>query len=49
MLYDNALLLMAYVEAYQITGKPLYQEIAERILSYIEREMTRRILCSTGC
>ena len=40
MLYDNALLLMAYVEAYQITGKPLYQEIAERILSYIEREMT---------
>ena len=40
MLYDNALLSMAYLEAYQITGKQLYQRIAENILEFVIREMT---------
>lgn len=40
MLYDNALLLIAYVEAYQCTGKQLYADIAEQIISYIKRDMT---------
>jgi len=40
MLYDNALLVMALVSCYQVTGTPLYREAAQRTLSYIRREMT---------
>jgi uncharacterized protein len=39
MLYDNALLLRAYVDAYRLTGKPLYRQIAERTFDYVLREM----------
>ncbi len=40
MLYDNALLAMAYTEAFQITGKPLYWRVATATLDYLLREMT---------
>ncbi|WP_048602092.1 thioredoxin domain-containing protein [Rubeoparvulum massiliense] len=40
MLYDNALLLMLYSEAYQATKRPLFQEVAQGIVSFIQREMT---------
>jgi len=40
MLYDNALLMMAYCHAYAITKKPLYLDIAEKTAAYILREMT---------
>ncbi len=40
MLYDNALLAMAYTWAYQITGHQLYRGVTEKILRYIDREMT---------
>ncbi len=40
MLYDNALLAIAYLEAYQITGKELYARVAREIFSYILRDMT---------
>ena len=40
MLYDNALLMMAYCQAYAITKKPLYLEVAEKTAAYILREMT---------
>ena len=40
MLYDNALLVMAYTEAFQITGNPLYQGVVEKTLGYVGREMT---------
>ena len=40
MLYDNALLTLALLECYQVTGKPLYKGIAEHTLAYIKREMT---------
>jgi uncharacterized protein YyaL (SSP411 family) len=40
MLYDNALLTMTYLEAYQITGKELYKQAAQKTLEYIGREMT---------
>jgi len=40
MLYDNALLMMAYCQAYTITKKPLYLDIAEKTATYILREMT---------
>ncbi|MDF2566695.1 MAG: hypothetical protein K0R90_151 [Oscillospiraceae bacterium] len=40
MLYDNALLTIAYLEAYQITKKELYKDVAQKTLSYIMNEMT---------
>ncbi|TDF99530.1 thioredoxin domain-containing protein [Paenibacillus piri] len=40
MLYDNALLTMTYIEAYQLTGKQAYAEVAEQIIQYIVRDMT---------
>ena len=40
MLYDNALLALAYLEAYQITRRPLYRTVAERSLAYVLRELT---------
>lgn len=40
MLYDNALLVIAYLEAYQVTGRELYRSVAEKTLEYIQREMT---------
>ena len=40
MLYDNALLIIALSEAYQVTGKPIYERAVRQTLSFIEREMT---------
>lgn len=40
MLYDNALLVAAYCKAYQLTGKALYIDVAERTADFILREMT---------
>ncbi len=39
MLYDNALLALAYTEAYQHTRRPLYREIVRRTLDYVLREL----------
>ncbi|MFO0967945.1 MAG: thioredoxin domain-containing protein [Gemmataceae bacterium] len=39
MLYDNALLAVAYVEAFQATGEPFYREVVEETLEYVRREM----------
>jgi uncharacterized protein YyaL (SSP411 family) len=40
MLYDNALLLWAYTEAWQAWGDPLFKTVAERTADYVLREMT---------
>jgi uncharacterized protein YyaL (SSP411 family) len=40
MLYDNALLPPAYLEAYQATGNPFYREVVEETFAYVLREMT---------
>lgn len=40
MLYDNALLILAYCKAYTVTEKAIYLEIAEKTADYILREMT---------
>jgi uncharacterized protein YyaL (SSP411 family) len=40
MLYDQALLAMAYTEAYQATGKKFYARTVREILTYILRDMT---------
>lgn len=42
MLYDNALLLLAYLEAYQFTGNKIYQEAAEKIITYVSMELTHK-------
>lgn len=39
MLYDNALLLLAYTEAYQQTKRTWYARIAERTAEYVLREL----------
>ena len=40
MLYDQAMLAMAYIEAYQATGKAEYEQTAREIFSYVLRDMT---------
>jgi len=39
MLYDQALLVMAYTEAYQATGNPEYKKTAEEIIGYVMRDL----------
>ncbi len=39
MLYDNALLIKAYLEGFQVTGELSYQRVAVETLDYIVREM----------
>ena len=40
MLYDNALLILAYCKAYTVTKKDIYLDVAEKTAGYILREMT---------
>lgn len=40
MLYDNALLAVAYLETYQATKNPKYSQIASEIFQYVLRDMT---------
>ncbi len=40
MLYDNALLAGAYIEAFQVTGDENYRDTATETLDYVAREMT---------
>lgn len=40
MLYDQALLAMAYTETYQATGKKEYEKTAREIFAYVLRDMT---------
>jgi hypothetical protein len=40
MLYDQAMLAMAYLEAYQATGQPLFGDTAREIFTYVLRDMT---------
>jgi uncharacterized protein YyaL (SSP411 family) len=40
MLYDNALLIIAYLETYQKTRKIRYKQIAEMTMEYVLRELT---------
>ncbi|MBL7226032.1 MAG: thioredoxin domain-containing protein [Desulfobacteraceae bacterium] len=40
MLYDQAMLAMAYIEAYQATGKARFGKVAREIFAYVLRDMT---------
>jgi len=39
MLYDQAMLALAYTEAYQATGKELYERTAREVLTYVLRDL----------
>ena len=39
MLYDQALLAMAYTEAFQATGHPAYRTTAEQVIAYVTRDL----------
>src|SRR3954463_15423695 len=40
MLYDNALLAVAYAEASQVTGRRDFARVTREVLDYVLREMT---------
>lgn len=40
MLYDNALLMSSYLEAWQVTKKPLYSQVCDEVIQYVLRDMT---------
>ncbi len=40
MLYDNALLSVVYVDAFQVTHNSEYKKVVNETLNYVEREMT---------
>lgn len=40
MLYDNALLAIAYTEGYLVTKREVYKEVAEKIFEYVLRDMS---------
>ncbi|HTB57254.1 MAG TPA: thioredoxin domain-containing protein [Polyangia bacterium] len=40
MLYDNGLLVVAYAEAFQVTGRGDFARVARETLDYLAREMT---------
>ncbi len=40
MLYDQAQLAVAYLDAFQITRDPLFESVARDVLDYVRRDMT---------
>lgn len=40
MLYDNAMLLVCYAEAYRLTGDARYAQVSRDIADFVLREMT---------
>lgn len=40
MLYDNGQLMSIYAQAYQLTKRPMYKSVCNKILDWLEREMT---------
>ncbi len=40
MLYDQALIATAYIEAWRVNGDPFFRTVAEEILDFVMRELT---------
>ena len=40
MLYDQAMLALAFTEAYQASNDPFYASVAKEIFEYVGRDMT---------
>jgi hypothetical protein len=45
MLYDQALLIYTYTEAYQATGEKIYADVVKEIIEYLKRDM----MAENGC
>lgn len=43
MLYDQAQLVVAYATAFLITKKPLYAEVVNDILTYVDRDLSHEV------
>ncbi len=41
MLYDNALLVRAYLHAWQVTKEPAFKRVVEETLDFVQRELTQ--------
>lgn len=39
MLYDQGMLIIAYLEAYQITSNKFYKDVVDEIITYLKRDM----------
>jgi uncharacterized protein len=39
MLYDQAMLALAYTEAFQATGNPFYAQVVREIIEYVQRDL----------
>lgn len=42
MIYDQAFMIMAYTEAYQLTGDQMYRDVVYEISDFLGREMTSK-------
>lgn len=42
MLYDNALLVSAYLEAYQVSGEERHADVVRHVLAYVARDMSTK-------
>jgi len=40
MLYDNALLVLDFLEGYRLTADPEYRRVVKEVLHYVQRDMT---------
>lgn len=43
MLYDNGQLVSLYADAYKLTNNPLFQEVIEKTLNFVSKELTNEI------
>lgn len=43
MLYDQAQLVVAYATGYLLSGRNIFRDIVEDILSYVERNLTHAV------
>ncbi|MBS1560722.1 MAG: thioredoxin domain-containing protein [Bacteroidetes bacterium] len=48
MLYDQAMLMMAYTEAWQITGDDAYRVVVDEIVTYVQRELVSTDAATRG-
>ena len=45
MVYDQALLIYTYIEAYQTKGDKVYKDVVKEVISYLERDMLSETSC----
>lgn len=43
MLYDNAQLVSVYAQAYKVTRNPLFKQVVEQTLDFVERDLSSKV------